>query len=177
MTMRTFHIGGTASRGIEQAEVRTQRGGEVQYQNLQSVSNAAGFDIVMNRNAEMKVLDDQGIDRERFPVPYGAELKVKDGTKVDPGTIIADWDAFSIPIVSEIGGKVKYGDVNEGDTMQERVDIVTGKASKVITLGSLAKQANPRITIKDERGRTLKLPGGRYTCPVFTSGWLGHYNQ
>ncbi len=170
LTMRTFHIGGTASRSIEQAEVRTQRGGEVSFQNLQSVSNAAGFDIVMNRNAEIKVLDDQGIDRERFPVPYGAELKVKDGFKLEPGSIIADWDAFSIPIVSELGGKIKYGDVIEGDTMQEKVDGVTGKASKVITHASTAKQSNPRITIKDERGRTLKLPNidipARYSLPV-----------
>jgi len=170
LTMRTFHIGGTASRSIEQAEVRTQRGGEVHYKNLQSVSNAAGFFIVMNRNAEISVRDDQGLDRERFPVPYGAELKVKDGDKVEPGTIIADWDAFSIPIVSEIGGKIKYGDVIEGDTMQERVDVVTGKASKVITMATVSKQTNPRITIKDERGRTHKLPGGeipaRYSLPV-----------
>ena len=170
LTMRTFHIGGTASRSIEQAEVRTQRGGEIWYQNLQSVNNADGFDIVMNRNAEIKVLDDQGIDRERFPVPYGAELKFKDGSKIEPGSIIADWDAFSIPIVSQLGGKVKYGDVVEGETMQERVDVVTGKASKVITLANTTKQVNPRITIKDERGRTLKLPDAdipaRYTLPV-----------
>ncbi len=170
LTMRTFHIGGTASRSIEQAEVRTQRGGEVRFQNLQSVANAEGFDIVMNRNAEIKVLDEQGIDRERFPVPYGAELKVKDGARVEPGSIIADWDAFSIPIVTEVGGKVKYGDVVEGETMQEKVDTVTGKVSKVVTHTASLKQANPRITIKDARGRTLKLPGinipARYSLPV-----------
>jgi DNA-directed RNA polymerase subunit beta' len=124
----------------------------------------------MNRNAEIKVMDDQGIDRERFPVPYGAELKFKDGSKVEPGSIIADWDAFSIPIVSELGGKVRYGDVIEGETMQEKVDVVTGKSSKVITHSTTAKQTNPRITIKDERGRTLKLPGvdipARYSLPV-----------
>jgi len=170
LTMRTFHIGGTASRSVEQAEVRTQRGGDVRYKNLQSVTNAAGLQVVMSRNAEVRVQDDQGLDRERFPVPYGAELKVKEGTHVDPGTIIADWDAFSIPIVSEIGGKIKYGDVIEGDTMQEKVDAITGKASKVITMATVSKQSNPRITMKDERGRTLKLPGGdipaRYSLPV-----------
>ncbi|MHB8810829.1 MAG: DNA-directed RNA polymerase subunit beta' [Desulfobulbaceae bacterium] len=172
LTMRTFHIGGTASRSVEQAEVRTQRGGVVRYKNLQSVTNAAGLQVVMSRNTEIRVQDDQGLDRERFPVPYGAELKVPEGTHVEPGTIIADWDAFSIPIVSEIAGKIKYGDVIEGDTMQEKVDMVTGKASKVITMAtsSTSKQANPRITIKDERGRTLKLTGGeipaRYSLPV-----------
>ncbi len=172
LTMRTFHIGGTASRAVEQAEVRTQRGGTVKYKELQSVRNAEGYDIVMNRNAEITILDDQGVDRERFPVPYGAELKVVEGKKVDPGTIIADWDAFSIPIVAELGGKVKYGDVQEGDSMQERVDQITGKASKIITPLAAGKQLSPRIAIKDpEKPRqTLKLPGGdheaRYLLPV-----------
>ncbi len=172
LTMRTFHIGGTASRSVEQAEVRSQRGGLVQYKGLHSVKNSEGHLVVMNRNAEISILDDQGIDRERFPVPYGAELKVEDGTKVDPGTVIADWDAFSIPIVAELGGKVKYGDVHEGESMQERVDPITGKASKVITPLAAGKQLSPRITIKDpdKPRQTMKLPGGdleaRYLLPV-----------
>ena len=172
LTMRTFHIGGTASRSVEQAEVRSQRGGIVKYQELHSVTNSSDFEIVMNRNAEITILDDQGVDRERFPVPYGAELKVKDGETVDPGTVIADWDAFAIPIVAEIGGKIKYGDVIEGETMQERVDQVTGKASRVITHPAAGKNLNPRISIKDGRGRTLKLANGkteaRYSLPVGT---------
>ena len=170
LTMRTFHIGGTASRSVEQAEVRSQRGGIVKYLELHSVKNAAGLDVVMNRNAEIKILDDQGIDRERFPVPYGAELKVTDGDKVEPGTVIADWDAFAIPIVAEVGGKIKYGDVVEGETMQERVDQVTGKASRVIIHPTTAKQSSPRISIKDGRGRTVKLSSAehlaRYPLPV-----------
>ena len=172
LTMRTFHIGGTASRAVEQAEVRTQRGGVVRYKDLHSVQNSDGNLVVMNRNAEITILDEQGIDRERFPVPYGAELKVKDGDKVDPGTVIADWDAFSIPIVAEVGGKVKYGDVIEGDSMQERVDQITGKASKVITPLAAGKQLTPRISIKDpdKPRQTLKLPGSdleaRYPLPV-----------
>jgi len=170
LTMRTFHIGGTASRAIEQAEVRSQRGGKVEYRNLHFVTNKEGFGIVMNRNAEVVILDGEGRERERFPVNYGAQLMVNDGAEVEPGSVIADWDAFSIPIVSELGGKIKYGDIIEGDTMQERVDPVTGKASKVITHATSNKQYNPRITIKDERGRTIKLPGGdqvaRYSLPV-----------
>ncbi len=172
LTMRTFHIGGTASRSVEQAEVRTQRGGVVRYKDLHSVENSEGNLVVMNRNAEITILDDQGIDRERVPVPYGAELKVKDGVKVDPGTVIADWDAFSIPIVAEVGGKVKYGDIIEGDSMQERVDQITGKASKVITPLAAGKQLTPRISIKDpdKPRQTIKLPGSeleaRYPLPV-----------
>ena len=172
LTMRTFHIGGTASRSVEQAEVRSQRGGIVHYKNLHSVTNSAGNEVVMNRNVEISILDEQGIDRERFPVPYGAELQVAEGAKIDPGTVIADWDAFSIPIVAEVGGKVKYGDVVEGDSMQERVDQITGKASKVITPLTAGKQLTPRISIKDpEKARqTLKLPNSeleaRYPLPV-----------
>jgi len=172
LTMRTFHIGGTASRSVEQAEVRSQRGGIVKYQELHSVENAAAFQVVMNRNSEITILDDQGIDRERFPVPYGAELKISDGDKVDPGTVIADWDAFSIPIVAEVGGKIKYGDVVEGETMQERVDQVTGKVSRVIIHSVTTKNISSRISVKDGRGRTKKLPGGdheaRYSLPVGT---------
>ncbi len=170
LTMRTFHIGGTARGAVEQAEVRTQRGGQIRYKKLHSVKNNEGFEVVMNRNAEITVLDDQGVSRERFPVPYGATLRISDGRVVEPGTVIADWDAFSIPIVAEAGGKVKYGDVIEGDSMQERVDQITGKASKVITPLSSTKQMNPRISIKDDRGRTMKLPDGdlaaRYPLPV-----------
>ncbi len=170
LTMRTFHIGGTASRAVEQAEVRSQRGGQIRFKNVKSVTNAAGYEIVMNRNAEVAILDDKGIDRERFPVPYGAELRVREGDTVEPGTILADWDAFSIPIVTEVGGKVKFGDILEGESMQERVDQITGKASKVITPATTSKQLNPRISIKDGRGRTRKIPGtqiyARYPLPV-----------
>ncbi|RUM38112.1 MAG: DNA-directed RNA polymerase subunit beta', partial [Desulfobulbus sp.] len=125
LTMRTFHIGGTASRSVEQAEVRTQRGGVVKYQGLHAVTNAAGFQIVMNRNAEIAVLDEQGRERERHKVSYGAQILVKAGEMVEPGAILAEWDAYTIPIVSEVGGIIKYGDIIEGSTMQEKVDGVT----------------------------------------------------
>jgi DNA-directed RNA polymerase subunit beta' len=170
LTMRTFHIGGTASRSVEQAEIRSQRAGVVRYKELHSVTNAAGFEVVMNRNAEITVVDEQDVNRERFSVPYGAEIKVADGARVEPGTVIADWDAFAIPIVAEATGRIKYGDVIEGDTMQERVDQVTGKVSRVIIHATTAKHSSPRISLKDGRGRTIKLASGgheaRYPLPV-----------
>ena len=181
LTMRTFHIGGTARGSVEQAEVRTQRGGEIRYKKLHSVRNNEGLEVVMNRNAEITVLDDQGVDRERFPVPYGATLRISDGQVVEPGTVIAAWDAFSIPIVAEVAGKVKYGDVVEGESMQERVDQITGKASKMITTVTSSKQMNPRISIKDERGRTMKLPEGdlaaRYPLPVGSIITVNEHDQ
>jgi len=170
LTMRTFHIGGTASRSVEQAEILNQRQGVVGFNNLHSVENAEGIKIVMNRNAEIVIKDDLGRDREKHPVNYGAQIVVKEKDKVEPGTILADWDAYTIPIVAEVGGIIKYGDVVEGVSMQEKVDVVTGKSSKVIVMTAGSGQLNPRITVKDQRGRTLKLPNSdlfaRYNFPV-----------
>jgi len=170
LTMRTFHIGGTASRAVEQAELSTQRGGTVGFKNLHCVENAEGVKIVMNRNAEIAILDELGRERERFKVNYGAQILVKEGDEVDPGTILADWDAYTIPIVAEVGGTIKYGDVLEGVTMQEKVDIVTGKSSKVVIHSAGGAQLNPRVSVKGERGKTLKLPNSeifaRYSLPV-----------
>jgi DNA-directed RNA polymerase subunit beta' len=170
LTMRTFHIGGTASRAVEQAELNTQRGGTVGFKNLHCVENADGVKIVMNRNAEIVIQDELARERERFKVNYGAQILVAEGDEVEPGTILADWDAYTIPIVAEVGGTIKYGDVLEGVTMQEKVDIVTGKSSKVVIHSAGGAQLNPRVSVKGERGKTLKLPKSeifaRYSLPV-----------
>jgi DNA-directed RNA polymerase subunit beta' len=170
LTMRTFHIGGTASRSVEQAELRTQRGGTVNFKNLHHVENTEGTKIVMNRNAEIVVQDELGRERERFKVNYGAQILVPEGGEVEPDTILADWDAYTIPIVAEVGGIIKYGDILEGATMQEKVDPVTGKSSKVIIHASAGAQLNPRVSVKTEKGKTQKLPNSeifaRYSLPV-----------
>jgi len=169
LTMRTFHIGGTASRSVEQAEVRCHHGGTVQFQNMHYVENAAGNMVVMNRNAEVSIIGPQGRERERYQINYGAQIFVKEGSEIAPDTLIANWDPYTLPIVSEIGGVIKFGDIIEGLTMQERVDPVTGKSSHVI-IQSRAGQHNPRITLKDETGKTAKLPKtgspARYSLPV-----------
>ncbi|MFH7321552.1 DNA-directed RNA polymerase subunit beta' [Desulfurivibrio sp. D14AmB] len=171
LTMRTFHIGGTASRAAEQAEVRTRHGGTVKFSNLHAVRNAAGRLVVMTRNGEVSILGAHGRERERYHINYGGQIYVEDGAEVEPDTLIADWDPYTIPIVNEIGGRIKFGDIIEGITMQERVDPVTGKASSVI-VQSRAGQHNPRITLKDENGKTAKLPKtgtpARYSLPVGT---------
>ncbi|MBU4408304.1 MAG: DNA-directed RNA polymerase subunit beta' [Desulfurivibrionaceae bacterium] len=169
LTMRTFHIGGTASRSVEQAEVRCQHGGTVQFQNMHYVENTAGNMVVMNRNAAVSIIGAQGRERERYQINYGAQIFVKEGAEIEPDTLIANWDPYTIPIVSEIGGVIKFGDILEGVTMQERVDPVTGKSSHVI-VPSRSGQHNPRITVKDETGKTAKLPKtgspARYSLPV-----------
>jgi len=170
LTMRTFHIGGTARRSVEQAELKTQRGGKVGFKNLHHVENAEGIKIVMNRNAEITITDELGRERERFKVNYGAQIAVNEGAEVEAGTILADWDAYTIPIVAEVGGIIKYGDIFEGVTMQEKVDSVTGKSSMVIIHSAGGAQLNPRISVKNDRGKTLKLPDSevyaRYSLPV-----------
>ena len=171
LTMRTFHIGGTASRSVTQAEVRTRHGGTVKFQNMHAVRNAAGRLVVMTRNSEISILGAQGRERERYPVNYGAQLYVDEDQEIEIDTLIADWDPYTMPIVNEVGGKIKFGDIIEGLTMQERVDPVTGKASSVI-VQSRAGQFNPRITLKDSGGKTAKLPKtgtpARYSLPVGT---------
>ncbi|KGO32736.1 DNA-directed RNA polymerase subunit beta' [Desulfoprunum sp.] len=170
LTMRTFHIGGTARRSVEQAELKTQRGGKVGFKNLHFVENADGVKIVMNRNAEISIMDELGRERERFKVNYGAQITVEEGAEVAAGTILADWDAYTIPIVAEVGGTIKYGDIFEGITMQEKVDVVTGKSSMVIIHSAGSSQLNPRISVKGDKGKTLKLPDSeayaRYSLPV-----------
>ncbi len=170
LTMRTFHVGGTASRSIEQAELKTNIGGKVAFTNLHSVTNAEGTEIVMNRNAVISIKDELGREREKFKVNYGAQLLVKDGEIVERDTILADWDAYTIPIVAEVGGTIKYGDVIEGITMQEKVDVVTGRSSSVIIHTAGGAQLSPRITVKNERGKTVKMEDSetyaRYSLPV-----------
>jgi len=170
LTMRTFHVGGTASRSVEQAELRTNIGGTVTFSNLHSVTNAEGTKIVMNRNAVIAIKDELGRERERFKVNYGAQLLVKEDQTVERDTILADWDAYTIPIVAEVGGAIKYGDIIEGVTMQEKVDAVTGRSSLVIIHTATGAQLNPRISVKNERGKTVKMPDSetyaRYSLPV-----------
>ena len=171
LTMRTFHIGGTASRSAVQAEVRSRHGGTVKYIGVHAVTNVQGNQVAMNRNGEIVIVGPKGRERERYPITYGAQLLIPEGTTVEPDTLIADWDPYTIPIVTEVGGVVKFGDIVEGVSMQERVDPVTGKASSVV-MQARTGQMNPRISLKDEKGKGVKLPKtgspARYSLPVGT---------
>jgi DNA-directed RNA polymerase subunit beta' len=169
LTMRTFHIGGTASRRAEQTTLECRIDGRVKFINLKSVKNREGNLIVMNRNGEIAILDESGRERRRYSVIYGAKLKAKDGQKVKEGEILAEWDPYSIPVLTEVSGRVKFGDIIEGVTMQEQVDEFTGLSRKVIT-ESKDPEVRPRISIKDEKSKTMNLPGStsqaRYLLPV-----------
>jgi len=169
LTMRTFHIGGVAKQRSEQSTLYARTDGRVRFLQLNTVENRDGDLVVMNRNGQMAIEDDKGRERERYPLIYGTQLKIKEGQPVKAGALLANWDPFTIPIITAVSGKVKFGDVNEGMTMEERRDVVTGKSSKVIVEYRDAEM-RPRISIKDELGRTAKLPQSnswaRYLMPL-----------
>ncbi|HSO71694.1 MAG TPA: DNA-directed RNA polymerase subunit beta' [Thermodesulfobacteriota bacterium] len=169
LTMRTFHIGGVAKQRSEQSTLHARTDGRVQFLQLNTVENRDGDLVVMNRNGQMAIEDDKGRERERYPLIYGTQLKIKEGQPVKAGDLLANWDPFTIPIITAVSGKVKFGDVNEGMTMEERRDVVTGKSSKVIVEYRDAEM-RPRISIKDDLGRTAKLPQSnawaRYLLPL-----------
>ena len=170
LTMRTFHIGGTASRRVEQADIRARIAGTIKFDGLDVVRNAENQDVVMNRRGgEFAILGEAGRERERFPVIYGAHILIKDGQEVKPGDLMAVWDPFATPIISEVSGTVKFGDIAPGRTMQEKVDSVTGKSSRTI-IDFKSTEVRPRISIKDTDGKTAKLVRtsgmARYMLPV-----------
>jgi len=169
LTMRTFHIGGTASRRVEQNTLESPINGTIKYVNLKTVKNRNGENVVLNRNGEIAILDEEGRERKKYPVIYGTRVMIADGEKVKEKQLIAEWDPYNTPVVSEVSGKVKFGDIMEGFTMQEQVDEITGLSTKVI-VESRDPSLRPRISIKDEKGRTQKLPGSasmaRYLLPV-----------
>ena len=168
LTMRTFHIGGTASRRAEQTSLEARFDGTLRYINLNTVVDSAGFHVVMNRNGEVAVIDETGRERERYGVVYGAKLRVGPDGAIKAGDLVAEWDPYTMPILTEGSGRIRFGDVVEGLTMEEQLDDVTGLSRKVI-IESKAADRRPRITLKDEDGKTVKLPNGaaaRYMLPV-----------
>jgi DNA-directed RNA polymerase subunit beta' len=156
LTMRTFHIGGAATRRAEQSHASAASEGEIRFHNIRTVRDRAGRDISMNRNGELGVFDASGRERERHPVVYGAELKVVEGQSVKNGDILVEWDPFASPILSEVSGYIRFGDIIEGVTMREQVDEFTGMSSRVI-VESKDPDLRPRVEIKDAGGNSMGL--------------------
>jgi DNA-directed RNA polymerase subunit beta' len=164
LTMRTFHIGGTASHRTEQTTLESRSGGAVRFQNLTTVKDKRGDLVVMNRSGALTVTDSKGRERERHAVVYGAKLKVKEGQEVKAGQLLVEWDPYSFTILTEDGGGVAYKDIIDGQTVHEQVDENTGMAALVIIESSDEKK-QPRIEIKDEKGKTKRkylLPSGAH---------------
>jgi DNA-directed RNA polymerase subunit beta' len=168
LTMRTFHIGGAASRRVEQSTLESRNDGYVKIINVKTILNREGVPVVMNRNGEIAIEDETGREREKYHIIYGARLKIVDGQQVKSGHTLAEWDPYTIPILSEASGKIKFGDIIEGETMQESKDELTGLSYKVI-MEPKDPDRRPRISIKDDKGKTIipdsTIPA-RYILPV-----------
>jgi len=157
LTMRTFHIGGTASRISEQNTLDARHKGTVHYEGLVVVEThkEGGQLIVMNRNGSLVIKDEKGRDRERYPIVYGARLKVKDGQKVEQGQVLVEWDPYTFSILTEELGTVRFKDIIEGVTVHEEVDEVTG-LSRFIIVDSPDEKKQPTIEIKDKTGKAAR---------------------
>lgn len=132
LTMRTFHIGGTASRTIEQSYFRTRNAGELKYHNLKTVVTKNDEIIVLNRNGQITIHDPSGRELERYTIPTGSIISDKEGEKVKKGEIFVKWDPYTVPILTEVSGKVRFEDIKAGVTMNEELDATTGLTERVI---------------------------------------------
>jgi DNA-directed RNA polymerase subunit beta' len=161
LTMRTFHIGGTASRVSEQSTLEARNAGTVRFQGLQVVQAKDANLVVMNRSGSLVVQDAKGRDRERYPIVYGARLKVKEGEAIEQGQVLVEWDPYTFSILTEEAGQVRFKDILEGITVHEEVDEVTG-LSRFIIVDSPDEKKQPAVEIKAKDGRIAR----KYHMPV-----------
>jgi len=155
LTMRTFHIGGTASRVAEQTSLEAKNAGTIKFHNLQTVRNQEGFLVAMNRNGVLAILDEKGREKERYTIVYGAKLKVNEGDHVKVGATLVEWDPYTFAILTEVSGTVQFKDLLEGVTMHEELDEVTGLSRWVVT-DSPDEKRQPTIQIRDEKHKVLR---------------------
>jgi DNA-directed RNA polymerase subunit beta' len=165
LTIRTFHIGGTATRGTEQTQMESRYAGVIRFKSLRTVKTATGDLVVMNRNGSIEILDDKGRPRDSYDLVYGARLKIADGQRVTAGQVLVEWDPFTTSILTEFAGTVHFRDVTDGITMKEEVDEVTGLSQRVIVETGTKEELQPRCSIKDASGTTVfksQLPVGAH---------------
>ena len=164
LTMRTFHIGGAASRTVVASQVESKSNGQIKYSaNMRTVTSGRGELVVVARSGEVMVADDHGRERERHKVPYGAILNAREGKPVRAGEVLATWDPHTRPIVTEYAGRARFENVEEGATVAKQIDEVTGLATLVVIdpkrAGSSGKGLRPLVRLLDESGREIKLAG------------------
>jgi DNA-directed RNA polymerase subunit beta' len=160
LTMRTFHIGGTASRVSDASHLEAKNAGTVRFINLVTVRSKDGGLVAFNRNGSIAVVDDKGREKERYAIVYGAKLKVEDGTKVKQGDVIGEWDPYTFSLLTEIAGTVQFKDLQEGVTLNEEVDEVTG-LSRLVVADSPDEKRQPAIIIKAASGNKRYLMPSR----------------
>jgi len=155
LTMRTFHIGGTASRVAEQTSLEAKNAGTIKFHNLQTVRNQEGFLVAMNRNGVLAIMDEKGREKERYTIVYGAKLKVNEGDHVKVGATLVEWDPYTFAILTEVSGTIQFKDLLEGVTMHEELDEVTGLSRWVVT-DSPDEKRQPTIQIRDDKHKVLR---------------------
>jgi len=163
LTMRTFHIGGAASRATAVDNVQVKHGGTVRLQNLKTVSRDSGELVAVSRSGEIAIADDNGSERERYKLPYGAVISVRDGDNVDSGQMIAQWDPHTHPIVTEVSGKVVFEEMEEGVSISRQTDELTGLTNITvldpIDRPTSGKDLRPAISLVDGKGKVVNLAG------------------
>ena len=164
LTMRTFHIGGTAQR-VAEGKHESKAPGIVKFHNVRTVVNRDGDLIATNRNGEVGVADERGRERERYPVAYGAKIKVKPEQRIKPRTVLVEWDPFTNPILTEFTGRTEYQEIVEGVTVREEFDEVTGLARKVVIEDPESK-LQPGIVIRSTDAGNASGERHRYPLPV-----------
>ena len=163
LTMRTFHVGGAAQRGAEQSNIEAAIGGTVKLEDASMVTDKDGNQIVMSRNTELLILDEQGRERVRHRLPYGGKLFVSEGEEVAAGKNLIEWDPYTMPIITELDGVANYVDLTDGVSVREVTDDATGISSReVVDWKQAAGGSNlrPRITLRDDKGEVLTLTNG-----------------
>jgi DNA-directed RNA polymerase subunit beta' len=155
LTMRTFHIGGTASRVAEQTSLEAKNSGVIKFHQLQTVRNQEGALVAMNRNGVLVIVDEKGREKERYTVVYGAKLRVEEGQSVKLGATLVEWDPYTFAILTEVTGTIQFKDLVEGVTMHEELDEVTG-LSRWVVADSPDEKRQPTVQIRDDKHKVLK---------------------
>jgi len=172
LTMRTFHIGGAATKVTEQSNHSARVSGTIRYEGLNTVVNRNGVVTTLNRNGAVLIVDDRGREVERYPIGYATGILVPDGARVEEGEIIAEWDPFTSPILTEFGGTAHWRDLIEGITVHEEVDDASGQ-TRPIVMDSTDEKRQPKIEIKSESGKILKS----YTMPIRANLMVSNGNE
>ncbi len=171
LTMRTFHIGGAASRATTENSIQVKTAGRIKLHNTKQIKNEGGRYITTSRSGELIVLDEQGRERERYKVPYGAVLTVTEGDAVKGGDVVAQWDSHTHPVITEVAGVVKFIDLIDGITMNRQTDELTGLSSMVVIDAkqrtSAGRELRPLLKLIDESGEDLCLAGTTLPAQYF----------
>jgi len=163
LTMRTFHIGGAASRSAAVNNIQVKAGGIARLHNIKTVKHSSGNLVATSRSGELTIVDEVGRERERYKLPYGATVRVEDGSHVDGGQIVANWDPHTHPVITEVAGVLRFVDFVDGVTVQKKTDEVTGLSSLEVIdpkqRPAAGKDIRPMVKLEDEDGNDMNIAG------------------